>query len=88
MITITDGEWIADLGTMTCRHVQNKIEVSFELNGKVLQGKIKYIPIALMDRWARARYGERMIQQAVFDAQEVFMRAYFERELEGNGIRE
>jgi hypothetical protein len=41
MITIAKEKWIADLGNMTCRNIENNIAVTFERSGKALQGKIK-----------------------------------------------
>ena len=86
MISIIGGEWIADLGTMTCKHIVNKMVVSFELNGRALEGKIKDMPMELMYRWARTIHGELRIRNAVKDAEEVFLRAYYESEIEKNGI--
>ena len=87
MITIASGEWIADLGSMTCRNITNNIVVSFEKEGKVLTGKIKDIPMELFAKWAAEHGGEKKVQKAVMDAEEVFLRAYFESDIEKNGIR-
>jgi len=38
MIMITNEEWIADLGSMTCRNIINKIVVVFEKSGKAIIG--------------------------------------------------
>jgi hypothetical protein len=84
MITIAGGNWIADLATMTCRNYANNIVVIFGKNGKTLQGKIKDIPMELFEKWAVEPNGERNIQNAVMEAEEVFLRAYFETELEKN----
>ena len=78
MITITGEEWIADLGTMTCKNISNNIVIVFIKNGGILEGKLKYIPMELLDYWTETPHGERLIQKAVIDAQEVFLRAYFE----------
>ena len=87
MITITGGEWIADLGAMKCRNYHNGIVVTFEKSGKFYQGKIEHIPIELMTKWANRTDGARKIQNAVMEAEEVFMRAFFESDIEKNGIR-
>jgi len=84
MVTITNGEWIADLGTMTCRNITNNIVVEF---GKDLNGKIKDIPMNLLTKWSADPHGERNIQKAVLEAEEVFLRAYYESDIEKNGIR-
>jgi hypothetical protein len=79
MITISNGEWIADLGTMTCRNYTNNIVVGFEKKGKKLMGKIKDMPIGLMEKWAALPHGEKNIENAVMEAEEVFLRAYIEQ---------
>ena len=78
MITITSGEWIADLGTMTCRNINNKIVVAFEKKGKTIIGKINDMPIELMEQWAAIPHGENNIKKAVMEAEEIFLKAYFE----------
>ena len=87
MITIASSEWIADVGAMMCRNVSNKIIVGFEKRGKTLNGKIKDIPMELFARWAGEPGGEMKIQKAVMEAEEVFLRAYFESDIEKNGGR-
>jgi hypothetical protein len=84
MITITDGNWIADLATMTCWNYANNIVVSFEKNENILQGKIKDIPIDLFDIWAVEPDGAKCLKNAVMEAEEVFLRAFFETEIEDN----
>jgi hypothetical protein len=87
MVTITDGMWIADLGNMTCRNIENGIVVVFEKNGGLLEGKIGDMPMELMEQWAGKPNGSRHIQNAVAEAEEVFLRAYFERKIEkGEGL--
>jgi hypothetical protein len=44
MITIANGEWIADLGAMCCRNITTNMVVVFEKSGKTLCGKIKKYP--------------------------------------------
>ena len=80
MITIAGGEWIADLGAMTCQNYANKIVVSFEKKGKSITGKLKSIPMALFAKWASEPHGEGKIKKAVMEAEEVFLRAYFENQ--------
>ena len=87
MITITNGEWIADLGAMTCRNITNKIVVCFEKNGDKISGKVKDVPMDLFAKWAAEPHGERNIQQAVMEAEEVFLSAYFENEMEKDHAR-
>ena len=54
--------------------------VGFEKQGNTLLGKIKDMPIELMAQWAKEGHGEREIQKAVMEAEEVFLRAYFEND--------
>ena len=82
MITIANGEWIADVGAMMCRNVSNKIIVGFEKSGETITGKIKDIPMELFARWAGESEGEKKIQKAVMEAEEVFLRTYFESKIE------
>ena len=74
--SMVSDEWIADLGAMECWNVFNKIVVVFKINGLCLEGKIKYIPFELLAEWARDPRGERKIERAVREAEEVFINAY------------
>jgi hypothetical protein len=82
MITITDGTWIADLGSMTCRNLENRITVTFRRRGKTFEGKLDDMPVELMESWAALPNGEQYIQRAVEEAEEVFLRAWFEGRIE------
>jgi hypothetical protein len=59
--------------------------VKFEKSGKTLIGKIKDVPMDLFAKWAAEPNGERHIEKVVMEAEEVFLRAYFERALESDG---
>jgi hypothetical protein len=85
MIEIANGEWIADLGAMVCRNISNKIDVEFEGEGKNVTGKIKDMPMDLFTKWAEKPDGERLIQKAVLEAEEVFLTAFFESQLDKQG---
>jgi hypothetical protein len=87
MVTIANGEWIADLGDMTCRNINTKMVVVFEKQGKAFLGKIRDMPIEIMEQWAKLEHGERLVQKAVTDAEDVFLRAYFESDIERNGVK-
>ena len=87
MITITSGEWIADLGALKCRNMVNGIVVVFKKKGKFYQGKIQHIPDELMVTWAQEKNGATKTQEAVLEAEEVFMHVYFESDIEKHGIR-
>jgi len=88
MITIAQGEWIADLGSMVCRNINNGVVVGFEKSGKTLVGKIKDMSMELFGELASQKNGHKIIQKTVMDAEEVFLRAYIESDFEKNGIRE
>jgi N-methylhydantoinase B/oxoprolinase/acetone carboxylase alpha subunit len=82
MINITDGKWIADLGAMTCRNIENRIVVAFERNGKMVRGKIQDMSTGLLAQWAGEAQGERRIRHMVEEAEEVFLRAFYESKIE------
>ena len=84
MDTINNSEWIADLKDMTFRNNAKKITVVFEKSDKSFAGKIRDMPMELMAEWADEPEGEKHIQNAVMEAEEVFMRAYFDRVTEKN----
>ena len=72
------GEWVADLITMTCRNVSNNIIIVFEnLEGSLI-GKIKNIPIELVNKWAAQKNVEKNINDAVREAEDFFLKAYYE----------
>ena len=81
MVTTASSDWIADLGAMTCRNCVNNIIVAFDRNWRTLTGKIKDMPIELMEKWAAVPDGEKYIQNAVMEAEEVFLRASFENDV-------
>ena len=78
MAPIAEGEWIADLEAMTCQNHINKIVVSFEKRGESIYGKVKDMPMALLSKWTAEPHGESHIAQAVLEAEEAFLKAYFE----------
>jgi hypothetical protein len=82
MKRITDGKWIADLGAMTCRNIENGLVVSFIKKDKILEGKLQDMPFELLGTWAVLPDGERKIRRAVEEAEEVFLRAWFEAKIE------
>jgi hypothetical protein len=72
MTSITDGKWIADLGAMTCRNVENRVIVGFRKKGKTFEGKLQDMPVDLLEKWAALPDGERHIRQAVEEAEGSF----------------
>jgi len=82
MVTIASGNWVADLGAMTCTDYVNKIVVVFKREGKrTLRGTIKDMPIELFGKWAAMPDGERYIEKTVLEAEKVFTRAYIENDI-------
>jgi len=79
MLTIINGEWIADFKNMVCLHIKNRIKVYFEKNGKTLIGKIRYIPYELTYQWDKIPNGNKFIQEIVTEAEKVFLKAYIEK---------
>ncbi len=82
MITTTNGEWTADVNAMTCRNTLNNVIVIFEKKGESLQGKIDNMSMELLTKMSSQPHGERSMEQLVTDAEEVFLRAYFESDIE------
>jgi hypothetical protein len=88
MISIAKGEWIVDLGAMTCRNISSKIVVAFEKQGESILAKIDYIPLITLRTWELTHEGSDNIRKVIMEAEDVFLGAYFENELENNGIPE
>ena len=87
MITVASGEWIADLGNLTCWNINKNIIVEFQKSGKTYIGKIRDMPVELFAQYAELQHGERLIKKAITEAEEVFLRAYAQREIEnGAGL--
>ncbi len=67
---------------MTCRNTLNNVIVIFEKKGESLQGKIDNMSMEVLSKMSSQPYGERDMKQLVAEAEEVFLRAYFERDIE------
>jgi hypothetical protein len=78
MVSNTSGEWVADLITMTCSNTNNNIVVCFEELERTLIGKIKIIPLDLAKKWAKEKQGDRNINNAIKEAEKIFLKAYHE----------
>jgi hypothetical protein len=76
------GEWVVDLGAMTCCNTCTRIVVEFEKNGIGYNGKIKDMPFELMKQWAKTEHGEQIIRRMVEEAEELFFKAYIENDVE------
>jgi len=73
-------KWVVDLLNLTCRNIENQIVVAFVKKGPALEGRIKDMPVELLERWAREANSEHYIKRAFIEADEVFFRAYFDNE--------
>lgn len=80
MVTNSNAEWVADVVTMTCVNTTNDIIVLFEKFGKTLNGKIKNIPLKLLNEWRIEEKGEKYIRNTITEAEEAFLRAYYKDE--------
>jgi predicted alpha/beta hydrolase len=67
---------------MTCWNINTKIVVEMQKSGKTYIGKVKDMPVQLMEEWAKFKYGERRIKKAIEEAEEVFLTALFENAIE------
>ena len=78
----TIGKWTVDLKNFTCSNTENQIIIAFEKKGTALVGKIKEIPDELLKKWAAEPDGKDIIKKAVIEADEIFFKEYFNREIE------
>jgi len=76
MVATANTEWVADVVTMTCKNTTNNIVVIFEKLGINLTGKIKNLPLELINKWTVEKNGEVNIRNAVKEAEEIFLKAY------------
>jgi hypothetical protein len=75
------GKWIVDLENLTCRNTENELVIVFEKRGLMLLGKIKSIPIRLVQKWTLDPDCKADIRKALIEADEVFFKVYFAREI-------
>ena len=75
------GNWIADLKTMKCFNMINKIVIGFRKQGREITGKITYVPLALLKEWGATPYGSKLMQNAVIEAECIFLRAYLKNKM-------
>jgi hypothetical protein len=59
--------------------------IAFEKRGSALAGKIKKIPLELAEKWAHPN-GNTLLREAVIEADEVFYKAYFNKQIEAKCI--
>jgi hypothetical protein len=82
VVTIAGGEWIADLGNMTCWNINTKIVIEMHKSSKTYIEKVKEMPVQLMAEWAKFKHGEHRIKKAIEEADKVFLTALFESNIE------
>jgi len=78
MLRIVGDEWLVDIEAMLCSNNLTKIVVGFTKIGKAYTGKIKDMPMELTARLSKMKDGDLLLQKAVMDAEEVFLREMFE----------
>jgi len=79
MLRIIDDKWLVDTEALVCRNNLTKIVVGFERSGETYTGKIKDMPLELTARLAKMKNGELLLEKAVLDAEEVFLKEMFEK---------
>ena len=82
MSAIAYGNWITDLATSTCWNCVNRVIVAIENDGNTLTGKIKDIPVDLLDKWALDPQCNKYLSSIVSEAKEAFTKAYYENDFE------
>ena len=75
-MVITSGEWVADLGDMTCRNVNSKVVVAMEKSDPLFIGTVIDMPVELRERWTADPDGEKLREKAVMEAVAAFYWAY------------
>ena len=79
MLTIVGNEWLVDTEAMLCSNNLTKIVVRFEKRNETYVGKIKDMPIELTIRLAKMKDGDKLLQKAVMDAEEIYNTEMFEK---------
>jgi hypothetical protein len=77
MVATANGEWVADIITMTCKNTTNNIVVVFEKNERILVGKIESIPSELEEKWVKEKQADTNINNALMEAEVIFLKEYY-----------
>jgi hypothetical protein len=88
MLSAKNGEWIADLETMTCRNYTWEITVSFENQGDTLVGKITDLPDSISRQWLFDENRFAILDKILKEAEQVFLMAYYSNILDKYGKRD
>jgi hypothetical protein len=77
MKTEEKSEWVSDLVNMTCRNTKNNIVINFyKIEGNLI-GKIKKLPMKVINEWAIEGLGRTSIKNTVIEAEIFFLKDYF-----------
>jgi hypothetical protein len=79
---VTQGSWVAELTTMTCRHTTNNMILQFVKEGKSLKPEIKEMPKELLATVAKNPGNLSHLQDLIDEGKAVFLRAYAETKTE------
>ena len=82
LTTTATEKWHVDLKNLTCLNIENNLVIAFEKQGTALAGKIKTMPLDLVQKWTFSPNGNSLLRKAVIEADEAFYKAYFNREIE------
>jgi len=82
MIRIAGDKWIADLGRMRCKNYIDDITVDFVHEGKALYGEVSDMPVNIIIAGHLSPDENNFFQRIIDEAEDVFLRAYYERDLE------
>jgi len=78
MNTTFNGEWVIDVEKMTCRNTTNNIVILFrKINGSLV-GKIKTLPMKVVNKWMTERPECNSLKKAITEAEIIFFKAYSE----------
>ena len=76
METISGEEWVVDITDMTCWNKTNNIVVVFENHKNIFIGKIRSIPLELVNKWTKDKQGDTKIKNTIKEAEDYLMRAF------------
>ena len=76
METTSGEEWVVDMAEMTCWNKSKNIVVAFENHKNIFIGKIKSIPLELVNNWAKDKQGDINIKNIIKEAEESLMRSF------------
>jgi hypothetical protein len=72
----TSEDWVVDITDMTCWNKSKNIVVAFENHKNIFIGKIKSIPLELVNKWTKDKQGDKNIKNVIKEAEESLMRSF------------